>query len=189
MDMMKLSKTTTRRNLLKGGLIMAAGLALPSTGFCRTGHFLSGEKAISLYNLHTGEELQNLVYRADGDYLPDSLQRLNWLLRDYRSDEVQRIDPSLFDLVHAIHGRLSSSGSVQIISGYRSPATNEMLRRQSSGVARHSLHMKGMALDIRVTDCDLAQLKKAAKSLRAGGVGYYPKSQFVHIDTGPVRYW
>jgi uncharacterized protein YcbK (DUF882 family) len=187
--MMNISKTLTRRNLLKGGLILAAGLVMPTTGFCRPDQFLSTESAISLQNLHTGEELRNLVYQADGEYLPDSLERLNWLLRDYRTDEVQQIDPSLFDMVHAINTRLCSTEPVQVISGYRSPETNEMLRRQNSGVARHSLHVKGMALDIRMTGCSLIQLKKAAKSLRVGGVGYYPKSQFVHIDTGPVRYW
>jgi uncharacterized protein YcbK (DUF882 family) len=187
--MMNFSNTITRRKLLQGGLIIAAGLVLPTTGFCRNDRNLPRERAISLHNLHTGEELRNLVYRADGDYLPDSLERLNWLLRDYRTDEVQMIDPSLFDLVHAINVKLCSTNPVQIISGYRSPATNEMLRRQSNGVARHSLHVKGMALDIRVSGCELVQLKKAARSLRAGGVGYYPESQFVHIDTGPVRYW
>jgi len=186
---MDLYNNISRRGLLKGGLVMAAGLLLPAPGFCRSGQILSGERAISLFNLHTGEELDDLTYWIDGEYLPDSLERFNWLLRDHRTDEVHSMDPALFDLVHAITSRLCSSDPVQIISGYRSPETNRALRKQSSGVASNSLHMAGKALDIRVEGCGLENLKKTAKSLRAGGVGYYPKSRFVHIDTGRVRYW
>lgn len=186
---MTISREMNRRQLLKGGLIMLAGLALPGTGFCRSDQNLSGERAISLANIHTGEELRDLTYWADGRYLSDSLERCNWLLRDHRSNDVHKIDPNLFDLVYAISNRLCSSEPVQIISGYRSPATNQLLRATNSGVAKHSLHMAGKALDIRVADCKLDHLRKTAKSLRAGGVGYYPDSQFVHIDTGRVRYW
>ena len=186
---MNFSKQLSRRRVLQGGLLMLAGLALPSRGFCQTEQNLTGERAISLANLHTGEELRNLTYWADGEYLPDALERCNWLLRDHRANTAHPMDPELFDLVYAIRSRLCSTAPVQIISGYRSPATNELLRATSNGVAKHSLHMAGKALDIRVAGCELDHLRKTAKSLHVGGVGYYPDSHFVHIDTGRVRYW
>lgn len=168
---------------------MLAGLAVPVPGFCRNEQISSAERAISLHNLHTGEELRNYTYWASGDYLPDTLERFNWLLRDHRTNQVHPIDPDLFDLVHAINTRLRNTEPVQIISGYRSAKTNQSLHASSSGVARRSLHMEGRALDIRLTGCDLKYLRKAARSLQAGGVGYYPDSRFVHIDTGRVRFW
>lgn len=178
----------TRRSLLLGGLLVGAGLAFPVSGFCHQGGRSAGERTVHLHNIHTGESLQT-VYWADGNYLPDSLQQLNWLLRDYRTDQVKSIDPKLFDLLRTLRGELCECGPVEVISGFRSKQTNDWLRRNSNGVAKHSLHMKGMAIDIRMPGCELKSLRKAAVALRAGGVGYYPKSQFVHIDTGRVRYW
>ena len=168
---------------------MLAGLALPGTAFCRNGQFLAGKRAISLVNLHTGEELQNLTYWADGSYLPDALKRCNWLLRDHRTDDVHRIDPKLFDLVHAIRNRLCSSAPVQIVSGYRSPATNQQLRSASKGVAKHSLHMRGLACDIRLPKRGTSEVWRAARGMKRGGVGLYTRSNFVHVDIGRVRYW
>jgi len=110
-------------------------------------------------------------------------------LRDHRTGDHHSMDPALFDLLHQVQARLECRGEFQIISGYRSPKTNKMLRRNSSGVAKRSMHMDGKALDIRLEGCDLKQLHRAAKSLKAGGVGLYTRSNFVHVDTGRVRYW
>ncbi|HSN31208.1 MAG TPA: DUF882 domain-containing protein, partial [Ideonella sp.] len=122
-------------------------------------------------------------------YLPDALAAVDRLLRDFRSGEVAAIDPALLDLLHALAMTTGAQGPFEVISGFRSPATNEMLRHRSSGVASGSLHMLGQAIDIRVAGVPLAGLRNAALSLRAGGVGFYPASDFVHVDTGRVRAW
>jgi uncharacterized protein YcbK (DUF882 family) len=121
--------------------------------------------------------------------VPDALATVNHFLRDFRTSEVHVIDPSLLDLLHELAGITGSTQPFQVISGYRSPATNEMLRRHSEGVAAGSLHMKGQAIDIRVAGVPLDALHRAALDLRRGGVGYYPASDFVHVDTGRVRRW
>lgn len=147
-----------------------------------------GARSLSFDNLHTGEKL-SIDYWTDGEYIPDALQTINHLLRDYRNGEVHVIEPKLLDLLTILRARLDSREPFQVISGYRSPATNAMLHAESSGVAAKSLHMKGMAIDIRVADRSLQNLHDSALSLHAGGVGYYPKSDFVHVDVGRVRMW
>jgi len=147
-----------------------------------------GARSLSFDNLHTGEKL-SIDYWADGKYIPDALQTINHLLRDYRNGEVHVIEPKLLDLLTILRARLDSREPFQVISGYRSPATNAMLHAESSGVAAKSLHMQGMAIDIRVADRSLQDLHDSALSLHAGGVGYYPKSDFVHVDVGRVRMW
>jgi uncharacterized protein YcbK (DUF882 family) len=137
---------------------------------------------------HTGERLA-VEYFSGGTYLPDGLATINHFLRDFRTTEVHAIDPGLLDLLHGLTGLTGSRQPFQVISGYRSPATNEMLRHRSEGVAAGSLHMKGQAIDIRLADVPLAKLRKAALAVRRGGVGYYPASDFVHVDTGRVRTW
>jgi len=179
----------SRRSLLKGGLLLAAGLTIPAPAWAGAAENLSGERAISLYNLHTGESLEEFVYWSEGQYQRDSLEQLNWLLRDHRNDSVKPIDPVLFDMLGLIRDKLCNCSPLHVISGYRSPESNALLRALSSGVARNSLHIQGKALDVRMPDCELSDLRDAAKSLRAGGVGFYPNSDFVHIDTGRVRYW
>ena len=119
----------------------------------------------------------------------DALTAINHLLRDFRTSEVHAIDPGLLDLLHGLTDLTGSTQPFQVISGYRSPATNEMLRHRSEGVASGSLHMKGQAIDIRLADVPLAKLRNAALAVRRGGVGYYPASDFVHVDTGRVRTW
>ncbi|MGD2119473.1 MAG: DUF882 domain-containing protein [Chromatiales bacterium] len=146
------------------------------------------EKAINLHNLHTGESLKQ-VYWAEGQYQQDALAQINKLLRDHRTGEIQPIDPQLLDVLHNLHENMDGKQAFHIISGYRSPKTNSMLRGNSNGVAKKSLHMQGKAIDLRLPGSDLKQLHKAARSLRAGGVGYYAKSGFIHVDTGRVRYW
>lgn len=139
-------------------------------------------------HLHTGERL-TIEYFSRGTYLPDALGSINHLLRDFRTNEVHAIDEHLLDLLHELNGVTGSGQAFQVISGYRSPVTNEMLRRHSEGVAAHSLHMEGQAIDIRLADVPLTRLRDAALFVRRGGVGYYPASNFVHVDTGRVRTW
>ena len=151
---------------------------------------LAGEpRTLSFSHLHTGERLGDIEYFSAGSYLPDALGEINHLLRDFRTGDVGSMDPALLDLLHELRQLTGSTQPFQIISGYRSPATNEALRARSGGVARHSLHMEGQAIDIRLGDVPLPQLRAAALSLARGGVGYYPASNFVHVDTGRVRSW
>lgn len=139
-------------------------------------------------NLHTGERL-NAAYWSNGDYSSSGLKQFNRLLRDHRQNESTRMDPKLLDLVHKLKEKLNYNGEIQIISGYRTAKTNAMLRSRSSGVAKRSYHTRGMAIDLRMPGVPLSKVRRAALDLRLGGVGYYPKSNFVHVDTGPVRRW
>ncbi|MFT3665627.1 DUF882 domain-containing protein [Piscinibacter sp.] len=147
-----------------------------------------GSRALSFKHLHTGEALE-VEYFSAGRYLDDALAAVNHLLRDFRSGEAGTMDPALLDLLHALRERTGAQAPYQIISGYRSPATNRMLHERSGGVATRSLHMSGQAIDIRVADVPLARLRDAALALQRGGVGFYPGSNFVHVDTGRVRAW
>jgi len=141
--------------------------------------------SLSFYHTHTGETLMvNLK-----SYTSQTVRKLNRFLRDFRTGETHPIDPHLLDILDRIRKLSGSKGTYEVISGYRSPATNEMLRHNSNGVAKKSLHMQGRAIDIRLTDLSTCDLRDVACSLRKGGVGYYPKSDFVHIDTGRVRTW
>jgi uncharacterized protein YcbK (DUF882 family) len=145
-------------------------------------------RALNFTNTHTGERL-SIEYFDRGRYVPDALTTVNHFLRDFRTGDVHVIDPRLLDLLHGLTRTTGTAKPFQVISGYRSPATNEMLREHSEGVAKNSLHMQGQAIDIRLADVPLAKLKKAALAMRVGGVGYYPASNFVHVDTGRVRTW
>jgi uncharacterized protein YcbK (DUF882 family) len=167
---------------LSGGLLLASGLLPFEIANAST------RRELTMFNTHTGERMQ-LCYFRDGQYVAEACQRLNRLLRDFRSGEVHPIDPKLYDVVYAVQNELGQQGQVEIISGYRSPATNEKLRKNSTGVAKRSLHMKGQALDIRLSGVDTARVRDAALALKAGGVGYYKKSDFIHVDTGRVRRW
>lgn len=145
-------------------------------------------KRLFLHNLHTGETLKT-VYWEGGGYVDGALAEARHALRDWRNGEQHPMDPRLFDVFHDLGARLEVDRPFQIICGYRSPATNAMLHSRSSEVASHSLHMDGKATDLRVEGVELAHLQKAALSLGRGGVGYYPVSDFVHVDTGRVRRW
>lgn len=148
-------------------------------------------RSLALDHTHTRERI-DLVYASGEHYVPQALGSLNHFLRDHYSGDVGRIDPQLFDLLHDVRQALGSEVPLtyQIISGYRSPLTNARLRStRSGGVAKQSLHMEGKAIDVRLPGVPLAELRDAALSLKAGGVGYYPHDQFVHIDTGRVRSW
>jgi uncharacterized protein YcbK (DUF882 family) len=146
---------------------------------------------LKMWNLHTGESL-DIVYRVGNTYIPEALAKLNYFLRDHNTQDVSTYDPKEFDVLHAMMSRLGRLNSViDVVCGYRTPETNAALRQNSpqTGVAEHSQHMEGHAIDLRVPGVSTAQVRNAALSLHAGGVGYYPVSQFVHVDVGPVRQW
>lgn len=146
-------------------------------------------RILSFESLHTGERARNVTYWEKGQYLSDGLAEINHLLRDWRTDEVHTIDPSLLDLLYELHRSVGNEKSFQVISGYRSPKTNAMLAAKSNGVAKRSLHMQGKAIDIALPGTHVKALRKAALALQRGGVGYYPSSGFIHVDTGRVRQW
>lgn len=179
-----------RRFLRIGGGLAASMLMLPMVGTDAIAGMRAGERerALGFYNLHTGERVET-VYWAEGRYVHDSLRDINRVLRDHRTNDVARINTELLDLLHRLHQRMGTRQSFHVISGYRSPKTNAMLRRRSRGVAQRSLHMLGMAIDLRLPGRELGTLRRAAADLRAGGVGYYPSSNFIHVDVGRVRYW
>jgi len=145
-------------------------------------------KALSLENIHTGERL-NLTYFEQGRYFQDALLAADRFFRDYRTGDVHPMDPMLLDLLHELTGSLAVNKPIKVISGYRSPRTNAALRRRSRGVAKHSMHMQGKAIDIRISGVDVRHIRSAAIALGRGGVGYYPASNFVHLDTGDFRVW
>lgn len=159
-------------------------MGLPSLSQAAT----RGQRSLSFYNLHTDERLR-ATYWADGQYIPEALREIDRVLRDFRTGDVHAMDRKLLDLLVALHARMETREPFAVISGYRSPKTNAMLADASSGVARRSLHMDGKAIDVRIPGRKLADLRKAAVALRMGGVGYYPRSDFVHVDTGRVRAW
>lgn len=174
----------SRRQLLLGasaGLVVLA--ARPALAFVP-----KATRRINLVNTHTGEKL-NIAYWADGRYISGAMEEINKVLRDHRTGEVHEIDPRLIDQIALIHRNVDSSKPYEVISGYRSPASNSSLRQKSKGVAKGSLHMQGRAIDVRLRDRELTDLRDAALALGSGGVGFYRGSNFVHIDTGAPRSW
>ncbi len=149
---------------------------------------LPAQRSLSFVHTHTHECLE-IVYATHAGYLAPGLQKVNELLRDFRTEQVHVIDPRLLDLLYALRRRVNGQEPYHVISGYRSPRTNASLRARSGGVARYSLHMEGKAIDIRLPGVGLPVLRDGARRLKLGGVGYYPESDFVHVDTGRVRAW
>lgn len=178
--------TVDRRRFL--GLVGGVGCALASGGMNAAFAATTVPRGLSFYNIHTREAL-SLVYWRDGRYLGDALAAIDHHLRDFRTGDVRPIDAHLLDLLNALNGRLGHAHPLHVISGYRCPETNAMLARRSNQVARNSYHVKGMAIDVRSPAVPLTHLRDAALDLGWGGVGYYPGSDFVHLDTGPVRSW
>jgi len=174
---------STRRLLLRASL---AGSVLAMAPLSKV--WAASERTLSLKNLHTGEHISQPYWMA-GNYLPESLSAINNVLRDHRSGEVYPMDPGLLDLLSALQQRVNSRREYEVISGYRSPASNSMLHSKSNGVAKRSLHMLGQAIDIRLPGTQLTTLHRAASEMKSGGVGLYTSSQFIHVDTGRVRYW
>ena len=175
-----------RRQLLLGLGGVAMFSMVPSKA--RASRSTQGVRTLGFYNRHTGERGQG-SYWIDGDYQTNTLNDFNHLLRDHRQNETAPMDKRLFDLLFSLKQTLQVDEDFHVISGYRSPKTNQMLASRSSGVAKKSYHMKGMAMDIALPDVNLKDLRDAAISLKLGGVGYYPSSGFVHVDTGPIRTW
>ena len=176
-----------RRHFLRlGALGGIAGLA-PFAAEAKTAAN-TVERSLSFYNTHTGEQL-SAVYCVGGAYIPQALSEINHVLRDHRNNEICSMDPRLLDLLHDIKGTLGTREPFHVISAFRSQETNALLAGRGHGVAKHSLHLQGEAIDIRVPGRDLAQLRKVAIAMQNGGVGYYPRSDFVHVDVGRVRYW
>lgn len=150
---------------------------------------LPNARSLAFRHTHTGKHL-SVVYAVEDRYLPGALTALNHFLRDHYSGEVGSIDPRLFDLLYRLQHELGCNDPFHVIPGYRCPATNATLKAtRGGGVAKHSLHMEGKAIDIRLPGAPLANLREAAIGLKQGGVGYYPREQFVHVDTGRVHTW
>ena len=181
------SRSSAEAPLLTPGVMPGAEAALPTTG---------QRYELKLYHLHTGESL-DVIYRIGDTYIPSALEKLNHFLRDHRTQDVSHYDPKEFDLLHNLLTRLNRpNATIDIVCGYRTPWSNNFLRTRGgtespsqTGVAEHSQHMLAKAIDIRIPGVSTRTLDQAALSLHAGGVGYYPTSQFVHVDVGPVRQW
>lgn len=187
-----MTKTTkvglTRRNLLG---IFAASTVVAAPTYSNAFGFLRGAgdiRRIRMYSGRTGESIDT-IYWLEGNYIREALREVNHFMRDWRNGNVTQIDTRTIDIMAASHNLLDIDEPYMLLSGYRSPQTNAMLRSRSRGVARNSLHMKGQAADLRLTSRNVSQMARAAKSCNAGGVGRYSRSNFVHMDCGPVRSW
>ena len=178
----------TRRGLL-GAFAATALVATPT--YSKAFGFLKGAgdiRRIKMYSGRTGESIDT-IYWVEGEYIPEVLNEINYFMRDWRSGDTIRIDPRNLDIMAASHRLLDVSEPYMMLSGYRSPATNAMLRSKSRRVAKHSLHMVGQAADLRLKSRNVSQMAKAAEACASGGVGRYFKSNFVHMDSGPIRHW
>lgn len=179
-------QVSERRRFLKVAGAWCGSLAL--VGKVRAFGSATGNRTLSFVHTHTGETLTARYFEA-GQYRADCLLQVNHLLRDFRTGEVSPIDPSLLDILFDLQVVANREAPFQVISGYRSPATNAMLHRLSEGVAQHSLHLEGRAIDVRLDGFSTKKLADYARSLSRGGVGFYPMSDFTHVDTGRVRFW
>jgi uncharacterized protein YcbK (DUF882 family) len=191
--MHKNGSAVNRREILKAGLV--AGTALIGSAAAGTAQATSlmferkGSFNINFRNVHTGEKFEG-VYRVGDRYLPEAFDRINHVLRDFRTGEEFPIDPRVIDMMYMLrHETELKDKRFDVLSGYRSPKTNAKLRKASTGVAKRSLHMTGQAIDLRLPGYDTYQLRKIAVGMKAGGVGYYRGSDFVHMDSGRVRTW
>jgi len=184
-------RETGRRGFLTFAAASLTALAVPAllpAAPAQAAPLMSGVRRIALHNANTNEQFSG-VYWADGAYKADALRKLDVLLRDHRAKQVCRFNPRLFDLLARVHQTVESDEPFRVICGYRSRRTNAMARRRSRGVAKESYHTKGMAIDVMLPDVELSAIAEAAMELEIGGVGYYPRSGFVHLDVGPVRSW
>ena len=183
-----MSTVPSRRFFLGSAVAATAGLLLPKSSYAAYSPASREPRVLKFAHTHTGEKLA-VEYWRNGDYETEGLSAVNQLMRDFRTGDVKEIDPRLLDLLHELQGRTETTRPFEIISAYRSPATNAALREHSSGVASGSLHLQGKAIDIRLRDIPLKDLQRAALASKRGGVGYYPGSDFVHVDTGRIRTW
>lgn len=182
------SSGVTRRALLRA---FAATTVVAAPTYANAFGLLRGAgdfRQISMYSGRTGESL-NTIYWIDGDYIKDAVKEINYFMRDWRNDQHTNVDLRTVDIMAAAHNMLDASEPYMLLSGYRTPETNAMLRQRSRSVARNSLHMKGQAADLRLRSRSVGQMAKAAAACNAGGVGRYSRSNFVHVDCGPIRTW
>jgi uncharacterized protein YcbK (DUF882 family) len=187
------NKILSRRDFLGGVVAFAGACAVSSPAFASIPKFQASglvkpARFLAFDNLHTGETTK-VTYWEKGSYVKGALAEINHILRDHRNNEVRKIDKKLLDQLFVLQNKLGSRAPFQVISGYRSPASNAKMHELSGGVAKKSMHMEGRAIDIRLQDASLNNVRKAAIAMNAGGVGYYPESKFVHIDTGKIRTW
>ena len=173
----------SRRQVIRMGALFIATHLSPSLGWSH-----HTNRSLNLHNALTGETIQ-VAYWEKGEFVPDALEALNHFLRDPHNGQVTDIDPKLFHFIYGITSELDAKGTIKIISGYRSQSTNERLRRRNAAAAKRSFHVRGQAVDIRIPDHSTKSVRRVALDLKQGGVGYYPRSRYVHIDTGPVRSW
>ena len=166
----------------------AAGLCLPWSATRGSTKLVYPDRTLALHNAHTGEK-ENVTFWSDGHYLESGLNRVSWLMRDFRTGDVKAIDPRLMNILYLLSRKVENEKPILMLSGFRSKKTNDMLRKTTEGVARRSFHMAGRAVDIRIPGVGSVDVQKAALRLGGGGVGYYRSSNFVHLDTGPVRTW
>lgn len=173
-----------RRGLLKAALGGAIASLMPPLRLTEA----ADERRLKFFHTHTGKRLE-VVYKRGNNYVPEGLSEINEFLSDFRTGDSTNMDPHLLDLIYDLRETLGSEATYEVISAYRSPDTNDLLRGRSGGVAKNSLHLNGKAIDIRLTDVDLSRLRDTAIAMQRGGVGYYASSNFVHVDTGRVRRW
>ena len=187
--MTKSSTSGMTRRALLGAFAATAVAAAPT--YSKAAGFLRGRgdiRRIRMYSGRTGERI-DMIYWVDGKYIKDALREVNYFMRDWRNDQVKAVDLRTIDIMAATHNMLDVSEPYMLLSGYRSPKTNAMLRSRSRRVAKNSLHMKGQAADLRLSSRSVSQVAKAAMACRAGGVGQYYRSNFVHMDCGVIRTW
>lgn len=184
---------STSANLTRRGLlgVFAAGIVAAAPTYSNAFGLLRGAGDVRRVRMYSGRsgEMIDAIYWIDGKYIPEVLKEINHFMRDLRADEAMKMNPANIDIIAATHHLLDVSEPYTLLSGYRTAATNAMLRERSRGVARNSLHMKGMAADLRLKSRSVTQMARAAEACEAGGVGRYSRSNFVHMDCGPVRLW
>ncbi|MCT4553559.1 MAG: DUF882 domain-containing protein [Pelagimonas sp.] len=182
------SRGMTRRALL--GAFAATSIAAAPT-YSNAAGFLKGAgdiRRLRMYSGRTGERI-DMIYWIEGHYIADAIKEVNYFMRDWRTNDVKKIDTRTLDIMAAAHNLMDATEPYMLISGYRSPKTNNMLRSRSSGVAKNSRHLRGQAADLRLSSRSVGQIARAATACKGGGVGSYSKSNFVHMDCGPVRNW
>jgi len=183
-----LNKKFGRREILGMGFITAAAALIHPRKAIASINSPISERKLTIYNIHS-DEYAETVYWQDDHYIPDALAKINYIFRDRTTGKIKDIHPDLLDLLFEVQQKLGYHKPIHIVSGYRTPRANAYLKKTTKGVAWNSLHMYGKAVDIRLPGNSLNSVRRAATELRLGGVGYYPHSNFVHLDTGSVRYW
>lgn len=180
---------SSRRSFLKASLLTTLALLHPGKAQANFPMEPQPSGRLNLYNIHTGEKISTTYRDPNGQYNTQAINELNWLLRCHYTNEQHPIDLQTLDFLDLLNTRIGSNNEIHVISGFRSPKYNDYLISQGHKVARHSLHLEGRAIDIRIPGTALANLHRTALSLRIGGVGYYPSEDFVHIDSGAFRTW